>query len=357
MKIILDNIIFSLQKVGGISVVWMELLRKLVNSDLNYTCLEYNGCEDNIFRKTFEISRKRIIKKHYFIINIQRYLNIKRFNLKINYDKPFIFHSSYYRYCTHKKAINFTTVHDFIYEYFSSGIKKVIHCRQKHKAIKKSKYIICISETTKRDLLKFVKGIDEKNIYVIYNGVSDDYYVINKNEYMSSYGDYMIYVGSRTGYKNFNLAVFAAQKTNLNLVIVGSKLTRKENIFLEKELGRERFFSLNKVSNKELNLLYNKAYCLLYPSLYEGFGIPVLEAQKAGCPVVIIDTPSVIEIIGDTPLIAKNDINSIVEKIKLLTDRSIKQKVIKSGLLNASKYSWDKMAEQIISLYNQALNN
>jgi mannosyltransferase len=355
--IFLDNIIFSLQKAGGISVVWMELLKKLINSDLDYSCLEYSNCEENIFRRTLKIARQRIIKKKHINIDIQRYFNIKKFSPDIKHDDPFIFHSSYYRYCTHKKAINFTTVHDFTYEYFASGIKKNIHCHQKYKAIKKSEYIICISETTKKDLLRYVKGINEKNIYVIYNGVSDDYYIINDNQRISPYGDYIIYVGSRIGYKNFNLAVFAAKKTNLNLVIVGSKLTKKENIFLKRELGEEHFFSLIKISNKELNSLYNKAFCLLYPSLYEGFGLPVLEAQKAGCPVVIINTPSVVEIIGDTSLIAENDVNSIVEKIKLLNDKSIKQKVIKSGLLNASNYSWDKMAEQIISLYNQALKN
>jgi mannosyltransferase len=248
-------------------------------------------------------------------------------------------------------------VHDFTYEYFSSGIKKIIHCYQKHKAIKKSEYIICISETTKKDLLKFVKGIDENKIHVIYNGVSGDYYVVDKKKCVSQYGDFIIYVGLRTGYKNFNLAVLAAKKTKLNLVIVGNKLTKQENIFLNKELGKEHFFSLNKISNKDLNLLYNQAYCLLYPSLYEGFGLPVLEAQKAGCPVVIIDTPSVVEIIGDTPLIAENNVNSIVEKIQLLTDISIRQEVIKSGLLNVSNYSWDKMTKQIISLYDQALIN
>jgi mannosyltransferase len=354
-NIIFDNIVFSLQKAGGISVVWTELLKTVINSNLDYNCLEYNNCKENIFRKLLKIPCQRIIKRNYLDINIQRYFNL--WNPGLKQDEPFIFHSSYYRYCTHSKAINFSTVHDFTYEYYSFGIKKFLHCIQKHKAIKKSEYIICISETTKKDLLKFVKGIDEKKIHVIYNGVSDDYNIIKGKINNSLYGKYIIFVGSRFGYKNFNLAVLAAKKTNLNLVIVGDKLIKKEKTFLETELGNGSFFSLNKISNRELNILYNQAYCLLYPSLYEGFGLPVLEAQKAGCPVVVVDTPSVVEIIGNTPLIAKNDINSIIEKINLLTNKSIKQNIIELGLINASKYSWDKMAKQIISLYLQAFEN
>ncbi|MDR2408048.1 MAG: glycosyltransferase family 1 protein, partial [Bacteroidales bacterium] len=135
MKIIFDNIIFSLQKAGGISVVWTELLKSIISSGLEYKCLEYNSSQNNIFRNKIEIPSQNIILSNYSSTKIQRYFNPQ---IREIIDTPFIFHSSYYRYCTHKKAINFTTVHDFTYEYFSSGIKKIIHCYQKHKAIKKS---------------------------------------------------------------------------------------------------------------------------------------------------------------------------------------------------------------------------
>ena len=93
-----------------------------------------------------------------------------------NVNESFIFHSSYFRISSNPNAINITTVHDFTYEYFYHGLHKWIHCWQKYYAIRKSKYVVCISENTKKDLLNFLPDVDEKKIHVIYNGVSDDYY-------------------------------------------------------------------------------------------------------------------------------------------------------------------------------------
>jgi mannosyltransferase len=191
---------------------------------------------------------------------------------------------------------------------------------------------------------------------VIYNGVSDDYHVVTDIECNAQYGKFMLFVGSREVYKNFNLAVMASRRANMNLVIVGSRLTGKEIKFLEKELGKHRFFSLSGIPNSELNILYNQAHCFLYLSSYEGFGIPVLEAQKAGCPVITLDAPSVVEIIGDTTLVADTkDVDSIVEKIEMLSDESLRKTVIESGMRNAKKYNWDKMAEQVLVLYANAI--
>ena len=152
------NIIFSLQKAGGISVVWSELLKRMAKLGPNYKCLEYTGHEKNIFRKTLDIPESNLIRKNYPLLSFQRYLNPRVPHVCTN--TLFIFHSSYYRFCPCKNAINITTVHDFTYEYFFSGLRKILYCRQKYRAIRHSDHIICISETTKKDLLKFVKGTD-----------------------------------------------------------------------------------------------------------------------------------------------------------------------------------------------------
>lgn len=358
MKIILDNIIFTLQKHGGISVVWHELLKRLIKDRKNYICI--NTCPDgNILSLNDEIP---ISNKEY--IHSMRYLNFIRYSAShIKKKYKYIFHSSYYRYAKDNNAINITTVHDFTYEIYNRGIKKWIHSWQKKKAIRKSEFIICISENTKKDLLRFCPFVNPNNIRVIYNGVSEDYFITNttcntiipykKNEYV-------LFVGSRASYKNFNLTVNAVSKTKLNLVIVGSPLDKKERKYLNVCFkNSSRYFCTGLISNKVLNILYNNAFALIYPSEYEGFGIPVLESQKAGCPVIAFNGSSIPEIIGDKTLLINNTRSDadIVEKLNLLKNTELRNRIIANGIENSKRFSWDRMYKDIISLYEFAWNN
>jgi mannosyltransferase len=352
MVVIFDNIVFYGQRIGGVSSVWYELIKRIIlNKNITSYFIEYKYYI-NLFRKKLIIPQSLIILKSDFGIKLRRYLNPT-----INLKEKFIFHSSYYRVSTNKRAINITTVHDFTYEYFAFGLQKKIHCWQKYQAIRKSHFIICVSENTKKDLLKFIPNIDSKKIRIIYNGVSDDYFPIYENPSHISYSNesYALYIGSRASYKNFILAVEAVATSKLNLVIVGSVLSKKEELFLNTALGKDRYKFLDNISNEELNVLYNNAYVFIYLSLYEGFGIPVLEAQKAGCPVIAYNSSSIPEIIGDTPLLINElSVISILNCFNILTDQRCRLKIVKDGIKNASQFSWDKMYSQIEKLYNEA---
>lgn len=356
VKLYIDNIVFSLQKSGGISIVWYELLKRLISSELmgNICFLEYNLAKTNLFRRILPLPQDGIMRKHYFLLSIQRYINPK-----IRDKNKFIFHSSYYRTCSSSNAINITTVHDFTYEYYVSGIKKKIHCYQKYRAIRHSDYIICVSENTRKDLLKFVPNINPDKIRVIYNGVSDDYSLLsgyNEAELPYEKKSYAIFVGSRASYKNFSLSVKALRNTTLNLVIVGSSLTKEELCLLEKNL-EGRYYYAGRISNKKLNLFYNGAFCLLYPSSYEGFGIPVLEAQKAGCPVIAMNASSIPEIIGDTPLLLKElSCSAVKRSLTDLYNENLREQIIRKGIKNAQRFTWDRMYSQVKDLYDYILN-
>ena len=277
--------------------------------------------------------------------------------VNIELDEPFIFHSSYYRYCRNPKAINVTTVHDFTYEYFRHGLPRWVHCKQKYMAIRHSEAIVCISENTKHDVMKFLPDITEEKIKVIYNGVSEDYYKLSStgmNFFSLAPNSYVIYVGARSAYKNFELCVKALRDSHFSLVIVGQQLTKSERTFIRKYLPDERVHVMGFVSNRELNLLYNHAAGLVYPSSYEGFGIPVVEAQRAGCPVIAYNSSSIPEVLANKTLLM--DILSereMVEKLKLLENSELMRKVIDDGCRYAGKFSWDSMAEQYIRLYKK----
>ena len=353
MRIWLDNIIFDLQKSGGISVVWYELLRRMQRSNsFNINYIDNRGCT-NPYRHNLEIKEDAIGRVDNFI-PISRYLSVR-----IKNKEPFIFHSSYYRYCNNPHAINITTVHDFTYEYYRKGPAKWLHCWQKYKAVKHSQYVVCISENTKKDLQKFVPNIDESKIRIIYNGVSDDYYVLDKIGNLSTipFGikKYVIFVGNRFGYKNFDFLKKTIAKSEYNLVIVGSPLTVEEKQDIEKYIPREKYYCTGFLTNKELNTLYNHAAALVYPSSYEGFGIPVVEAQKAGCPVIAYNSSSIPEVIGNTPLLM-NELSEmeLLNKLSLLTDNNLMKIVREDGLKNSKRFNWDKMFKGYLDLYHEA---
>ena len=349
--IYLDNIIFSLQKSGGISVVWYNIVKKIITeNNIAFECLEYPNAISNIFREGIDLPTNKISIRKQFMLPVSRYLPVLLKNRK----KKFVFHSSYYRYCLNKNAKNITTVHDFTYEYFSSGLKKKIHCLQKYRAIRHSDIIVCISENTKRDLLKFLPDIDRNKIRVVFNGVSDDYYPMEAR--IKELADYVLFVGARGGYKNFRFVVEALKNTPFKLAVCGKPLSLEEQQLIDSTLGQSRCKVFENVDNRELNLIYNSVYCLAYPSSYEGFGIPVLEAQRAGCPVIALNKSSIPEIIGETPLLMKElDKDSFIEKLHILKDIHTRDKIVKSGLENSRRFSWNKMADEYLVIYRDLL--
>ena len=353
----LDNIIFSLQRTGGISIVWYELLKRLLSSPMadRIRFLEYPNAETNLFRRQLDLPTSQIIRQPLACCAVQRYLNPH-----VKAGGKFIFHSSYYRTCPSAKAINVTTVHDFIYEHFMHGVKKQLHCLQKHRAIRRADHIVCISEHTRRDLLHFLPDVDPARISVIHNGVSDDYHPLTgipTADLPFAPGCYVLFVGSRASYKNFPHAVEAVGLSGLNLVVVGSPLSQKEETLVRTSL-KDRYAYAGRVSNERLNQLYNHAYCLLYPSSYEGFGIPVLEAQKAGCPVIATRASSIPEIIGDSPLLLEElTVGEICNHLARLRDEALRQSVVDHGQENARRFTWDRMYGQLQQLYTRLLEN
>jgi mannosyltransferase len=336
VKIIYDDIIYSLQRAGGISLYWSQL-ETYLDQDIH---LLYSGYEKNIFLPDFK--GKKIIKNNMLLF--ERYKNVK-----VSEKEPFIFHSSYYRYCKNRNAVNITTVHDFIYELFRRDLKSNIHKIQKWKTIKNSKAVICNSEHTKNDLLLFYpdyKGI----IKVIYLGLSKDYYRINRPR-----KNIAIFIGGRTGYKNFEYTVkLVHELPNLNLQIIGGGALKKQEIELLKKHLPGRYECFQSLSNNELNIRYNEAKFLLYPSLYEGFGVPVVEAQAAGCPVVCCGVSSLPEIAGDSAIyISGKDMVNDLHIISGLEDHDYYCHLVEKGLNNCRRFSWKKCAEQTYEFYQE----
>lgn len=350
--LVLDNIIFSLQYGGGASVVWSEHISRLLKDNrFDVSFIEYEN--NNIFRKELAIPNNRIKTISDRWLKLLRYIDVN--NKKTI---PYIFHSSHYRIDKCRFARNVTTVHDFVYEYYVKGIRKKIHSAQKWNSIRKADKIICISESTKKDLLHFLPDIEEDRIAVVYNGVDDCYHlIISETEYELnipfSTGEYILYVGCRhTGYKNFGLVVDVCKKIKKPLMIVGGEpVTNEEASWLSEQLGN-RYHTMRGISTIALNELYNRAFAVLYPSFYEGFGIPVVESQRAGTPVICFRRSSIPEVAGDTALcMSEYTVDAVIERLKYLEQEEYRKKEIEHGLINSQRFSWDRTYQQTTDIY------
>ncbi|MBQ6984381.1 MAG: glycosyltransferase family 4 protein [Paludibacteraceae bacterium] len=310
MNILFDNIIYTLQRYGGISVVWTELLRRArIDKDLQVTELDYTKDLTPRFMERYRVPAYKT-------------------------QEPTLFHSSYFRVLPDSSVKNITTVHDLTYHFYRHGLAKAVHLWEERRALLHSEAVICVSENTKRDLLRFYPWYKEDNIHVVYNGVGEEFFPIPSVEKKG----FLLYVGNQTvDYKRFDVAQAVARMTGLELVTASG------------------------VTREQLNTLYNEALCLLYPSDYEGFGIPVIEAQKAGCPVIAQNASSIPEVIGSNGLMVQHDTpqrmtQEMAEIVQQLKSRST-QAVIEAGFANAKRFSWDKAYEQTKQVYENIYHN
>lgn len=356
MKLYLDNIIFALQPAGGISVYWMEMLRHILASGTPVQMVEHPRARQNIQRRMLELPEDAVINDTSIPLKLSRYLPVLR-----SCPGADIFHSSYYRIPWQRGMKQVVTVYDFTYEFYYSGLQGFVHSRQKSQAILQAHGIICISESTKRDLLRLFPTIHDNKVRVIHLGISDSYFPIEGDTALSgelqwiASTRYVLFVGTRVKYKNFDLAVQTLERLEgYHLVIVGGgPLSEDERTMLDRSLG-ERYRHLLGMNEQTLNIIYNHAFCLLYPSSYEGFGFPPLEAMQAGCPVVAINTSSLPEVCGDAGLLVSSpEPGLFAQQILSLETGSFRQEVVASGYRQARKFTWDDTYRKTMDFYRE----
>lgn len=332
--IILDGIIYKLQANGGVSVYFDELLKELNRRNCPYLTLRYGQARNragSVFRSTRVFERFRSVETP---------------------PGTNVFMSSYYRTPSSPTLPSVCTVHDFTYEVFLSGPRVQVHSAQKRAAIRRASDIICVSEATREDLYRFV-GKPLGNVHVLHNGVSTEFHPISCQEFHPAY---LIFVGHRHRYKNFRVLVEALRYLpKIDLVCVGGESWALYEKSLVKSALKGQLRIERDVSQQRLNQLYNGAVCLIYPSLYEGFGIPVVEAMRAGCPVVACNCRAVKEAGGNALLVAKNNRPvEVAEQIGRALSRE-RPVIVEAGLQHSAQFSWVKTHTKTVQILERYL--
>ena len=254
-----------------------------------------------------------------------------------------------------KKRI--VTIHDVYHLAFYDTLslpQKIYSKFMINQAVKKSDVILTVSEFSKQEIIKYTNT--NKNIEIIYNGIEESW--MDNNLSFDEKENYILYVGNVKPHKNLVRALKAfslLKDNNIKFKIVGKKdgfITKDIEIDKLAKHLKNRVEFTGYVSDDELKKLYKKAKIFLFPSLYEGFGIPPFEAMASGTPVISSNVASLPEVCGDSAYyVNPYDVNDIAKGMEtVLKDEELQKELIQKGLERVKLYSWEKSANKLIKI-------
>jgi glycosyltransferase involved in cell wall biosynthesis len=271
-----------------------------------------------------------------------------------------VFISSYYT--TPVKTPSVFMAHDMIPELVGVDVVNTPMWREKHFGVRHAQRFIAVSNNTAKDLRQFFPNITPDQITVAHNGVNFKQQGADAVAvFRGAYGvdrPYFLLVGARDGYKNTTLffkafAALGASRARYSIVCTGPALELEPQHAVA--IGGAKVHMLN-LSDAELQCAYSGALALIYPSLYEGFGMPILEAMACGCPVITTRKGSIPEVAGDAALYVDGaDVGEMTRALKHVQKAPVRKRFASLGLQRAAGFSWKKMADQVQQVLEKAL--
>jgi len=362
LRIAFDNQIFMRQRTGGVSRYYCELGRELkqipeydvrivspvyINETLRISNLNPNGFFLPFKPYTFGFSKASD--------NLSYLLSRK----EMRTFHPQIIHETFFSYEDLWKtdAKRVLTIFDLTRELIETDERKIYRLKA---AVNRADFVICISENTRKDLLSLI-NLDKEKVQVVYLGVSD---VFNKKkvENDAKRQEKILYVGKRDGYKNFVnfLQAFANSRDLIESfqieVFGGGTFTKFEKDLILK-LGIKNQILKTEGNDAQLANSYASSTAFVYPSLHEGFGLPILEAMASGCPVLCSSINSFFEVAGSAAnYFDGNSVDSITEVLVMSLGSESKLKSLQEkGYENIKRFSWGKCARETSAIYSSVL--
>jgi len=280
---------------------------------------------------------------------------------------PQIVHESYYTAnpLALKAARTVVTVYDMIHERFPLIFSQHDRtCRLKRASVLRADHVICISEKTRRDLLELVPVSPDK-VSVVHLGFNQLSSLSQKTSLITQLNDvpFLLFVGERGYYKNFEglLKAYASSiwlSKNFRIVCVGGGKLNANELELMRVLGVSNWQVVQiNATDDQLAEYYNNAAAFIYPSRYEGFGIPLLEAMSLGCPVICSNTGSMPEVVGNAgAYFDPESIDSIRDALEhVLQSNDQRQLLSQQGFKRSSQFSWERCATETLAIYRSVV--
>jgi glycosyltransferase involved in cell wall biosynthesis len=366
MRILYDHQVFSLQDAGGASRYHFELVRNLQQSDdvaiemlmgLNGSVMPFAALQQP---RTRVFGRRTAVKP-----GVARYATNEVLSAII---APFrgrvdIYHPTLYRalpWVRRRRVV--VTHHDCIHERFPHLFKNAAAIiESKRKLFARADAIVCVSKSSRNDLHRFY-DVAEKKSHVVYHGFSP--LLPAPGDGPGKIEPYLLYVGSRAGYKNFGLLLEAFFRSGLAgsyrlLAVGGGEFTAAERDRIAELRLAGSVSVVPKAEDATLACAYRDAALFIYPSLYEGFGFPPLEAMSMGCPVLVNRTSSLPEICGDAAFYFDScDADELSQSLTAtLADEQGLALKRKLGKQQVRLYDWNRSALSTFEVYRSVLND
>jgi len=349
-RILIDGVIFQLQdkKPGGISRVWKNHLLFLAKSHLNSSIvlLDRGGTAPPIpGMKSKLIDRFDPLVFEADSLYLQEIMEQERGDLLI---------STYFTYPENSPSM--IMLHDMTPEVLGLDMNHP-EWLSKTQAIEKAVAYLAVSKSTKKDFRKLYPRHKNKKVTVVHNAASDLFKpqsIKDIQQFKREYNiekPYYLLVGRRDGYKNaavfFRAFSHLKNKCDYEIFCTGGQ-ARLEKI-LQSSLDDDTRCQVQHLSDHGLAVAYSGALCLVYPSLYEGFGLPILEAHQSGCPVITYRNSSLPEVAGKAAIFPKmHDVSSLTKALKKIQQTDFRRKLISEGYENALRFSWKESSQQLL---------
>lgn len=364
MRVLFDSEIFERQRAGGISRYFVELIGALRSERLARVVLPFLFTENiHLAEKWYRFGKvplpNRLVRRHkdWYLHRVNSALTQRA----LSRGRPDIFHKTYYDMTLLK---NFdgrlvVTVYDMIPELLPEHFPNstTVH-PHKREQCERADAVLCISGQTRADLMRLF-GVAAEKITVTHLGIKP-HWGSRKCVVADLPAQYVLFVGDRRGYKNFRqvtdaIGRLARRFPDLHLVCVGgAPFTPAESEhFVQSNLSPRVHW--RRLSDPELAYCYSKAALFVFPSLYEGFGLPTLEAFACSCPVILSNRSCFPEIGEDAVRYFDPDTPGFLEDEieRLLNDDDERQKLITRGTSRLRCFSWQKTAEQTAEVYRR----